>query len=251
MKDKSETVLCLDQIEAGVYRELKKHGFRKSGRTLHRFVSGDISQVVNFQCGQSYREETHLMWVNLGIRVPECCEKSFFPSEPLKKHYKEYECNIRSRLGSIDGTAERCFDLSEGSGEALPEILRDLTEKVLPVFDLLSSREAILAHRREYPSFDILFRHLILLDEAMIYGHLGDLEKARERFDTYYQEFRATFLDEETNGRQVYLRKGQRLITGGQDITAEEDGWFTVYGGNRGHMEYLDRLAVKLGFREK
>jgi hypothetical protein len=250
MKEKSKAVLCLDQIEAGVYGELKKQGFRKSGRTLHRFVSGDISQVVNFQCGQSYRDETHLMWVNLGIRVPECCEESFFPAGPLKKCYQEYECNIRSRLGSIDQSAERCFDLNEGPEKILPDILRDLTEKVLPVFDLLSSREAILAHRREYPSFDILRRHLVLLDEAMIYGHLGELEKAKERFDTYYRGALETFLDQETNGRQVYLQKGQRLVTGRQDITAEKDGYVTVYGGNRGHMEYLDRLAAKLGFRK-
>lgn len=55
---------CIDRIENEIYRQmLKPLGFRKYGRTLHRFVSGDISQVVGFQCGESYREETHLMWV--------------------------------------------------------------------------------------------------------------------------------------------------------------------------------------------
>ena len=29
--------------------------------------------------------------------------------------------------------------------------------------------------------------HLIRLDECMIYGHLGDLAKARELFDEYYE----------------------------------------------------------------
>lgn len=251
MKEKSEVTLCLDRIEGEVYRELKGQGFRKHGRTLHRFVSGDISQVVNFQCGQSYRGETHLMWVNLGIRIPECAERTFAPSAPLKKYYQEYECTLRSRLGSIDGREERCFDLRGDPAEILPEILGDLQRKVLPVFDLLSTREAILAHRRDYPGFDIISRHLILLDEAMIYGRLGEPEKARERFDAYYRGALETFLDQENNGRKVYLKKGQRLVTGGQDITAGEDGYVTVYGGNRGHMEYLEELAARLGFRGK
>ena len=93
----------IDIIENAVYAELKPLGFRKHGRTLHRFVDGDISQVINFQCGQSYREETHLMWVNIGIRVPECFLRSFSPDENPKKYYRESECNIRSRLGKVKG----------------------------------------------------------------------------------------------------------------------------------------------------
>ena len=69
---KSEISLIIDQIEAGVYKPVKPHGFRKHGRTLHRFVDEDISQVISFQPGQAYLNMTHLMTVNLGIRVPEC-----------------------------------------------------------------------------------------------------------------------------------------------------------------------------------
>ena len=38
----------LNIIEKSVFDNLKPHGFRKHGRTLHRFVSEDISQVINF-----------------------------------------------------------------------------------------------------------------------------------------------------------------------------------------------------------
>lgn len=55
MQEKSEITQRLDQIEASVYKRLKKEEFRKHGRTLHRFVSGDISQVINFY-GESYLE---------------------------------------------------------------------------------------------------------------------------------------------------------------------------------------------------
>ena len=110
-KEKSEITLKIDRIEAGVYQLVKPRGFRRHGRTLHRFVSGDISQVISFQCGQAYLNMTHMMTVNLGIRVPECFEKSFTPTEKPKKYYHEYECNIRSRLGEIDGEEVKNFDL--------------------------------------------------------------------------------------------------------------------------------------------
>lgn len=51
MNEKSKAAICTDEIEAAVYAQLKPLGFRKYGRTLHRFVSGDLSQVIHFQCG--------------------------------------------------------------------------------------------------------------------------------------------------------------------------------------------------------
>ena len=45
------TTEIVDMIEKSVYARLKPLGFRKYGRTLHRFVSEDISQLINFQCG--------------------------------------------------------------------------------------------------------------------------------------------------------------------------------------------------------
>lgn len=79
----------IDYIESEVYKRIKPLGFRKHGRTLHRFVSGDISQVISFQCGQAYLDATHLMWVNIGIRIPECTERRF-DAVNIRKYYHEY-----------------------------------------------------------------------------------------------------------------------------------------------------------------
>jgi len=177
--------MCIDEIEAAVYTQLRPLGFRKYGRTLHRFVSGDLSQIIHFQCGLPSVGPAQQMWVNLGIRIPECDERTFSPS-PLKRYYHEYNCTLRSRLGSIDSRQELCFDLREQPSQLLKQILPDVLTKVLPVYDVLSSREAILAHRRDYPHFDVMGRQLILLDEVMICGHLGDLEKAQALFAQYY-----------------------------------------------------------------
>ena len=184
---KSFVTQQIDQIEANVFRRLKPFGFAKHGRALHRYVSGDISQVIEFQCGQAYLWATHQMWVNVGIRIPECTERRF-DAITNKKYYHEYECNMRSRLGIIASKGrkkERTFRLDGDAEKLSAKIIREIENDVLPVFDVLSSRQAILAHRREYPWFDRLNGHLIELEEAMIYGHLGNLAKARERFDEY------------------------------------------------------------------
>ena len=216
---KSEISLTIDQIEAEVYGLVKPYGFRKHGRTLHRFVDGDISQVVSFQPGQAYLNMTHMMTVNLGIRVPECSERVFMPSAPTKKYYHEYECNIRSRLGEIDGGEVRVFDLRGSAGAISAEIVRDTETKVLPVFEVLDSRDAILLYRRDYPCFDTLNDHLILLEEAMIYGRRGQTDRAKALFEQYYQ----SVLDR--------VRK---------DENAKH---------LKGHLSYLDGLAGKLGLR--
>ena len=192
---------ALDKIENAIYGELKIHGFRRYGRTLHRFVSGDISQVIHFQLGEARRGENHLLYVNVGIRVPECQERSFAADLEQKKYYHEYECNIRSRLGTVEGREEACYDLRKSPDAIQADILRRISEVVLPAFDILNSRDAILLHRREYPQFDTFNDHLILLEEAMIHGRRGDRDKAAELFRQYSEQ------SGEDRKHQAYLRR--------------------------------------------
>ena len=53
LKKKTEINMTqiVDKIEEAVYAHVKPYGFKKYGRTLHRFVSEDISQVIHFQSG--------------------------------------------------------------------------------------------------------------------------------------------------------------------------------------------------------
>lgn len=182
-----DTTKVLNHIQSAVFRYLKPYGFGKHGRTLHRFVSGDISQAITFQLGQAYRGETHLLFVNTGIRVPECMNRSFTPEENPKKYCNAYECNIRSRLGLIEGQEDSCYDLRDSTEAIIADILRQIQTYLLPVFETLSSRDAILTHRRKYPAFDIMNRHQIVLEEAMIYGRRGEGRKAAETLNLYYQ----------------------------------------------------------------
>ena len=187
-KPKLDTSSLLDGIEKEVYEYVKPYGFKKHGRTLHRFVSEDISQVIHFQLGQAYRGETHLLVVSTGIRVPECMTRRFTAEETKKKYYHDYECNIRSNLGIIEGKEISCYNLYKSTAAITADILRQMQKYVIPAFEALNSRDAILARRRDYPRFDILSGHLILLEEAMIYGLRGEAEKAADTFNLYYHQ---------------------------------------------------------------
>ena len=183
-----DSTTILNGIQREVHKVLKPLGFTKHGRTEHRFVSGDISQVIHFQLGQAYLGETHLLSVNIGIRVPECMEYRLEIIPDKKKYYPEHECNLRSELGSVEGRKESVYDLRNPAEPILADILRQITQTVLPAFDVLNSREAILAHRREYPNLDRHFAHLILREEAIMLKAMGHLDAASEKFGAFLHD---------------------------------------------------------------
>lgn len=235
-----DTKKAVDIVERIVYKSLKEHGFSKHGRTLHRFVSEDISQVISFQGSEG------LVCVNTGIRVPECVCRTFHVDDGKDDYYKEYDCNIRSRLETIVSGIDKWYDPKQDPNALGEYYLEQIKKHILPVFDILNSREAILEHRRDYPEFDD-FRHLILLEEAMIYGNCGNMEKAAEFFNKYYHDKLSEYNYKEKYGTQKYLHAGETLVYKNQTIVAEKDGYYTVYGGNYAHIEYLEKLAEKLG----
>lgn len=238
----------LDQVEARVYARLKPLGFRKHGRTLHRFVSGDISQIIHFQ--YHYYD----FCVNVGIRVPECEERTFTLPQNDKKYYHEYNCTIRSRLGTVRGRKETWYDLRKDPEALAASICKELETHVLPAFEVLSSREQILTHRRDYPKLDDMNRHQILLDEAFIHGCRGDLETAVMRFEAYYQSALEVYNKQRTEGHRVWLRRGESVQYKDADgivqtVTAKFPHYVRIYSANVNHITYLDELAVKLGIR--
>ena len=245
----------VDIIEKTVYDHLKPFGFRKHGRTLHRFVDDDLSQVVNFQNSAPSKGVYDILWVNLGIRVPECVERTFIITEPLKKYYHEYECNIRTRLGSLVDGKDSFYDLRKNPNKIAADIIKRLDKYVMPVFEALSNRDAILERRTEFARFDQLNNHLILLEEAMIIGRRGDLAQAAHLFNSYYQKALAEYKHDLEQGKKTYLKKGERMVYHNaktnetETIIAARSGYVTTYCANKGHLIYLEELALKLGIK--
>ena len=243
----------VDIIEKIVYEYLKPLGFRKYGRTLHRFVDNDISQVVHFQNGCPSKGVFDILWVNLGIRVPECVERKFSIEGPLKKYYHEYECNIRTRLGWLADGKDTVYNLKKDPNKIGKNALKRLKKYVLPVFEILNSRDEILKHRRQYPLFDQFNDSMILFEEAMILGRRGQTAEATRLFNAYYQSALAEYNYDIAHGTKTYLRKGERLgyrnakTNENETIIATKNGYVTTHCANKGHITYLEELAKELG----
>ena len=202
---------AVDMIEGIVYKAVKPLGFRKFGRTLHRFVDGDISQVIHFQNGCPQKDVYDVLWVNLGIRVPECAERVFAVAAEKKRYYHEYDCNIRTRLGELVDGKDTSYDLRDKPEKIGTDILEKLNRYVLPLYEKIHSRDAVLEYREEICDFDHMdYRRMADLQEAMIYGARGEQEAAERLFNRYYRS------------------AAENLM-------------------NPGHLRYLEELAGKLG----
>lgn len=165
---------------------LKENGFSKHGNVYCRFVDGDIAQVIELQNGCIEKGVAGILWVNLGIRVPECVEHKFSDLSEIKKYYHDYDCNIRCRLSELCHSDTDGFDLKGDPEKTAADIVEKLKEYAIPVFDKLNSRDNILLYRRDYPDFDTMNDHLLFLEESMIYGKKCNSEKALELFNAYY-----------------------------------------------------------------
>ncbi len=161
---KIDTTKTVDEIEYIVFEWAKQYGFKKYGRTLNRLVDKDITQVINFQNGCPEKGVQGVLWINLGIRVPECTS---FPSE-YKKYYKEYECNIRCRLDEYLYKKDNPYKLKGNPQKIADDIIKKLNKEILPVFDILSSRESIVKELKNYPDFNIIRNHLVDKDIELI-----------------------------------------------------------------------------------
>lgn len=240
-KEEKSTTEKVNEIQNEVYKYLKPLGFRKHGRTFCRFVDTDIAQVIDLQVGLAARGTNQCLWINIGIGIPECHERTFDKEMPIKKYYHEYECTMRARLGSIVDKKDTYYDLRKRYDKYAKDIIKKLEKYVIPVFDVLNSREIILQKRREYTSFDNFNSHIILLDEAMIYGRMGKKEKATELFIEYYKRAR----QEASEHREYILKNGVQI---------KDSEWYILPNGGRcalpdensGHLAYLQELAKKL-----
>lgn len=132
---KTDFKLALDQIENTLYLKLKPLGFSKAGRTFNRRLDNGIIQVINFQSGQHQVGIDHNMpgmresfygkfVVNLGVCV-ESLYKLQYPDEK-KKYYKEYECQIRQRLGRLLNKGDYWWVMTNSNEKITAEILSGL-----------------------------------------------------------------------------------------------------------------------------
>lgn len=181
----------LDIVEKDLFIELKPLGFKKNGRTFNRRLDNGIIQVINFQSGQypigqgyeipGLRENLYGKFVvNLGVCI-ESLYKFQFPTED-KKYYKEYDCQIRSRLGTLLTGQDHWWTITDDNTKITQEIIEAIETKAFEWFSGLDTKEKIISNNGQLP-YDATPR--AKLDIALIVW-FDDKTKGSELFKDYY-----------------------------------------------------------------
>jgi hypothetical protein len=197
----------LDHIEKSVCTTLKPLGFKKKGRTFNREIEKGIFQVINFQAGPypighnyevpGLRENLYGKFtVNLGVCV-ESLRKLNYPAES-KTFYKEYECQIRVRLGTLLKGHEYWWTL----GQNIESITDEVNIGMLTVgnnwFEGIDNKEKIIKNFGN-PPYD--WSRRAKLDVALIVW-LEDKEKGTKLFNDYLNTIPVS-----TNGHKEYVEE--------------------------------------------
>ena len=178
---KTDFKIQLDIVEKAVFAKLKPLGFKKNGRTFNRRLEGGIIQVINFQ-SERYSSEKFI--VNLGVCV-ESLFKFQFQTES-KKYYKEYECQIRDRLGILLTGEDYWWTITNDNRKITEEIIVGLETKGFEWFSGVETKEKIISNYGHFP-YDSSPR--TKLDIALIVWFDNKLEGAK-LFREYYNEIK-------------------------------------------------------------
>ena len=181
----------LDILEKDVYAKLKPIGFKKNGRTFNKRLHDGIIQVINFQSGQypigqgyeipGLRENLYGKFVvNLGVCI-ESLYKFQSPTEN-KKYYKEYDCQIRDRLGTLLTGQDYWWTITDDNKKITQEIIIELQTKGLEWFSGIDTKKKIIANYGKLP-YDA--SPSAKLDIALIVW-LDDKEIGSQLFKEYY-----------------------------------------------------------------
>lgn len=182
----------LDIVEKEVFAKLKPLDFKKNGRTFNRELEDGIIQVINFQSGQYPVGESYVVpglrenlygkfVVNLGVCV-ESLFKIQYPTEN-KKYYKEYECQIRDRLGTLLKGRDYWWTITDDNKVITEEIIVGLETKGLEWFSGVDTKEKII---NNYGHLPYRSSPRAKLDIALLVW-FDDKEKGSELFREYYK----------------------------------------------------------------
>ena len=188
---KSAYVAALDQIQLVTTAFLKPLGFKRSGRTYNRTAEDSLVQVVGFQMGEypigdyvipGIRESFYGRFtVNLGVVLPAVDMES---GPPSKTFFQEYDCEIRSRLGSLNFSGEDVWwDLDHRVAETGIAIVDMMRQSGVPFLDRFRNYASVLSaleSEGELPSRNAGRSALV---GALVCHRLGRQDDARGWFD--------------------------------------------------------------------
>jgi len=209
---KTDFKTSLDLIEKSIFTTLKPLGFKKKGRTFNREIEKGIFQVINFQSGQypigpnyevpGLRENLYGKFtVNLGVCISSLY-KLRYPIEN-KIFYKEYECQIRVRLGPLLKGRDYWWTVEDN----ITDIIEEINTGILTVgnkwFEGVDSKEKIIENFGIPP---YISTPIAKLDVALIVW-LEDKDRGTELFNAYLNA-----IPKGKNGHREYVEELARQL---------------------------------------
>ncbi|MDU1892585.1 MAG: DUF4304 domain-containing protein [Dysgonomonas sp.] len=109
---KTETERKFDyMVSKIIWPPFKAMGYKKSGNNFRYYNSEEgWGKIVNFQKSMFYNKENIHFTVNVGIFSEKVYQ--YFSQSPGDK-FKEYNCTIRERIGSLMNTNDTWYDINE------------------------------------------------------------------------------------------------------------------------------------------
>lgn len=179
---KSRSTEILNKIQNLLTDELKKKGFKKSGRTYNRTIERGLVQVINLQNG--LRNMEGKFTVNLGVYIEELDE-----AKSNRSIIKEYDCAIRVRLNELILNKDLWYNLNDNFHEITSKIINGLKQEGLEWFKLFNSREKIIENLQKKSIGNFKNSNRSILDAAIIQLNL-DTDRGTKIFKDYFNSIK-------------------------------------------------------------
>jgi hypothetical protein len=194
----SQFALKMQAVVSQIHPKLKTVGFRKERHTFNRESEPGLIHVVNFQMGPyepgpnyefpPYKVNVYgYFTVNLGVFISEVYEQTMPKAMP--RFPKEYQCEIRARLGELMPEGEGGWWTLKAETRLLASTIWEAIEEYgLPFLDRFPSRAAILSEwYRDGASALTRWDARGGLAVALIHAYRGEKALAEETLSEYYQ----------------------------------------------------------------
>lgn len=157
---------------------LKGLGFGKTGSTWTRSL--EWPQVINIQLSQFNSSEEAKFTVNIGVSIPPL--RAIWGGPPLKSPLKEYDCDLRARIGSLlPDKHDKWWEVTKTSDAThlAQAVFHDIDQHALPWLDKLAVYQGLAQE----------FNSRKQLAKAAVAFHLaGDQATARATMDEAFAE---------------------------------------------------------------
>ncbi len=131
---KIEFETLVKEVVAPIFQGLD---FKKNGNNFYREING-IGQAFNFQQSQWNSKDDKTFVFNLGLIDKETYSEIY--KKELPKFPKEYDCEIRLRLGHLMNKGDKWYDLNQRTdfSKLKEQINKDLKTFAVPFYEKYS-----------------------------------------------------------------------------------------------------------------